>query len=76
MGVQGLQELLKRSLGFPLEALDVQGGPEPRDVCEGEEEELVMKEAGKQPQVSPIPTLPCFSEGISEAALGGCATEM
>lgn len=56
--VQGLQHLLKRSLGFLLEALDVQGGPQPRDVCRGTGEKMVMKEAGKTPQLLPIPPFP------------------
>lgn len=43
----------------------------PGTSAEGEEEKPVMREAGKQPQVSSIPTLPPphSLEGISEAPL-------
>lgn len=46
----------------------------PGTSAEGEEEKPVMREAGKQPQVSSIPTLPPphSLEGISEAPLMRC----
>lgn len=46
----------------------------PGTSAEGKEEKPVMREAGKQLQVSPIPTPPPphSSEGISEAPLMRC----
>lgn len=63
--VLGVQQLPQRPLRFPLQALDVERGPQPGDVCETGDREV---RDGKQLQVSPTPTLPRSS--------GGCTKEM